>query len=196
MRLILASASPRRKELLERLGLAFEVEAPDIDESRLPGEGPGDVVERLARAKATGSSAPGRTVIGADTMVVHRGQIMGKPGHPEEARTMLRSLSGTRHEVFTSVAVSGWVDDSEVVESLVDVAEVTFLPMTDDEIDEYVATGEPMDKAGAYALQGVGGRFIESISGSPYTVIGLPIHLLSRLLERTGHGLGSFKMME
>lgn len=109
---------------------------------------------------------------------------------------MLRSLSGTRHEVFTSVAVSGWVDDSEVVESLVDVAEVTFLPMTDDEIDEYVATGEPMDKAGAYALQGVGGRFIESISGSPYTVIGLPLHLLSRLLERTGHGLGSFKMME
>lgn len=196
MKLILASASPRRRELLERLGLAFEVEAPDIDESRLPGEGPGDVVERLARAKATGSSAPGRTVIGADTMVVHRGQIMGKPGHPEEARTMLRSLSGTRHEVFTSVAVSGWVDDSEVVESLVDVAEVTFLPMTDDEIDEYVATGEPMDKAGAYALQGVGGRFIESISGSPYTVIGLPIHLLSRLLERTGHGLGSFKMME
>ncbi len=196
MKLILASASPRRRELLERLGLAFEVEAPDIDESRLPGEGPGDVVERLARAKATGSSAPGRTVIGADTMVVHRGQIMGKPGHPEEARTMLRSLSGTRHEVFTSVAVSGWVDDSEVVESLVDVAEVTFLPMTDDEIDEYVSTGEPMDKAGAYALQGVGGRFIESISGSPYTVIGLPIHLLSRLLERTGHGLGSFKMME
>lgn len=196
MKLILASASPRRRELLERLGLAFEVEAPDIDESRLPGEGPGDVVERLARAKATGSSAPGRTVIGADTMVVHRGQIMGKPGHPEEARTMLRSLSGTRHEVFTSVAVSGWVDDSEVVESLVDVAEVTFLPMTDDEIDEYVATGEPMDKAGAYALQGVGGRFIESISGSPYTVIGLPLHLLSRLLERTGHGLGSFKMME
>lgn len=105
---------------------------------------------------------------------------------------MLRRLQGDRHEVFTGVAVSSW-NGGPVVHSTVDVTEVAFLPMTDDEIADYVSTGEPMDKAGAYALQGAGGRFIESVRGSPFTVIGLPIHLVSRLISSAGMDIRSFR---
>lgn len=189
MRLILASSSPRRAELLERLGLEFAVLPADVDESRLPDEDPGKYVERLGRAKAGAVGERGDVVIGADTAVVHRGHVLGKPGHPEEARSMLRRLQGGVHEVFTGLAVA----HSQEVVSLVDRTEVRMASMTADEIADYVDCGEPMDKAGSYALQGRGGLYVESIVGSPFTVIGLPVHLLARLTEGVGAQLGKFQ---
>ncbi len=191
MRLVLASSSPRRIELLERLNLDFAVEPPGVDESRLPEEPPAAYVERLARVKAEAVAGPGRVVVAADTAVVHAGHMLGKPAHPEEARGMLRRLEGDSHDVFTGVAVATMGDELKVA-SMVDVTEVVVLPMTGDEIARYVDTGEPMDKAGAYALQGMGGRFVESVRGSPFTVIGLPIHLIPRLLARVGAELDQF----
>lgn len=188
MRLILASGSPRRAALFDQLGLAYEIVAPDIDESRRPDERAGDYVERLSREKAKTASTPGAVVIGADTAVVHDGQILGKPAHPEEARAMLRRLQGQVHEVFTGVAVA-WEDE---VRSLVDITEVEMLSMTEEEISDYVDSGEPMDKAGAYALQGRGGMFVATINGSPSTVVGLPIHLVPRLLAQSGTTLHAF----
>lgn len=169
------------------------METPDVDESRRPDESPGVYVERLAKEKAASAAARDRFVIAADTAVVHEGRVMGKPGHPEEARAMLHRLEGDSHEVFTGVAVAGW-DGRPIVQSVVDVTEVVFLPMTDHEIADYVSSGEPMDKAGAYALQGHGGRFVEAVRGSPFTVIGLPIHLLSRLLVQAGGDIDAFRL--
>lgn len=188
MRLVLASGSPRRAALFDQLGLAYEIIAPDLDESRRPDERAGDYVERLAREKATAVATPGAVVIGADTAVVHEGQIMGKPAHPEEARSMLRRLQGQIHEVFTGIAVA-WEGE---VRSVVDITEVEMLAMTEEEISDYVDSGEPMDKAGAYALQGRGGMFVATISGSPFTVVGLPIHLVPRLLAQSGTTLHHF----
>lgn len=195
MKLVLASSSPQRRELLTRLGVRFEVEPPEVDETRHPGESPPQTVERLARAKAKAVVGPGKVVLAADTLVVHEGRALGKPAHPEEARAILRRLQGSAHDVFTGIAVAYW-DESAVVESMVDVAEVSFLPMTDDEIASYVATGEPMDKAGSYALQGLGGRYVEAVHGSPFTVIGLPLHLIARLVARTGHDLDVFTLTQ
>ncbi len=191
MKLVLASASPRRKDLLERLGLRFEVDPPDVDESRLPDEPAATYVERVSRLKATTIVSPGTVVIAADTAVVHEGRILGKPAHPEEARSMLRRIEGDRHEVFTGVAAATAENGLEVV-SMVDVTEVALLTMTAEEIASYVESGEPMDKAGAYALQERGGRFVERVSGSPFTVIGLPVHLLPRLLRRVGAEFDEF----
>jgi len=189
VRLILASGSPRRAALLNQLGLEFEVRPADVDESRRPDEAAGAYVERLAREKAQEVVEPGLVVIAADTAVVHEGHVLGKPSHPEEARSMLRRLQAGVHEVFTGVAVAG----NGEVESLVDITEVRMLPLTDEEVADYVDTGEPMDKAGSYALQGMGGVFVESISGSPFTVVGLPIHLLPRLVAGVGADLQRFK---
>lgn len=180
MRIVLASSSPRRSRLLDQIGLDHTVMPADVDESRRPDEPPGTYVERVARDKAMAIDAPDDVIVAADTAVVFEGQILGKPAHPQEARAMLQRLQGDRHEVFTCVAVRR----GSSLESLVDVTHVQMLPMTDDEIARYVADGEPMDKAGAYGLQGRGGVFVESISGSPFTVVGLPIHLLPRLLRR------------
>ena len=191
MRLVLVSGSPRRRQLLDQLGLDYDVVKPEIDETSLPNEDPAGYVERVARTKAEWGSGPGRLVLAADTTVVHRGRMMGKPAHPEEARSMLRSLQGDRHEVFTGLAVASWGDGPEV-HALVDACEVVMMVMTEDEIADYVATGEPMDKAGAYAIQGRGGRFVQSVHGSPFTVVGLPVHLLARLVARSGHGLDDF----
>jgi len=193
MRLVLASASPRRRELLERLGLQFDVEPADIDETRRPDEPPGVYVERVASDKARAVAGPGRLVIGADTSVVHEGRILGKPAHPEEARSMLRRLEGETHEVFTGMAVASW-DEGVSLDSEVDVTEVKMVAMTGDEIADYVSTGEPMDKAGAYALQGSGGRFVEAVKGSPFTVIGMPIHVLPRLIAHAGSDFDAFRM--
>ena len=188
MRLLLASGSPRRRELLERLGLDFDFVSPDVDESRFPEEAPAAYVERVARAKAEAVAGDGLIVVAADTTVVHEGRVMGKPGHPEEARSTLRRIQGEVHEVFTGLAVGGW-DGRAQIKSVVDFAEVTMLPMTDEEIAWYVGTGEPLDKAGAYALQGLGGMFVSRVDGSPFTVIGLPIHLLARLVSASGADL-------
>ena len=192
MRMVLASGSPRRRELMERLGLEFEVQVPEVDESRLPDEAPAAYVERVARAKAEAVAGEGLLVVAADTTVVHEGRVMGKPGHPEEARAMLRRLSGDVHEVFTGLAVGSWEDGVEM-RTIVDVAEVEMIPMTDEEIAWYVDSGEPLDKAGGYALQGLGGVFVNKVVGSPFTVVGLPIHLLARLVTASGEDLTRFR---
>lgn len=189
MRLVLASGSERRIELLRRLHLDFVASQPGTDETRLPDEGPAAYVERVAREKAMELAAADVVVVAGDTAVVHGGHIMGKPAHPDEARAMLSRLQGDTHEVFTAVAVAG----NGTVHSLVDVTKVDMLPMTDEEIADYVSTGEPLDKAGAYALQERGGLYVESIEGSPFTVIGLPIHLLPRLTRRVGVDLLRFQ---
>ena len=185
MRLVLASGSPRRAQLLGTVGLDFEVEVPGIEEVRHPDEAPAAFVERIAREKAAVSSREGVVAIAADTVVVHRGHILGKPGHPAEARSMLERLAGDSHTVFTGVAVVSW-DGGPVVRSASDRTAVRFTDMTGSEIDAYVASGEPMDKAGAYGIQVAGGMFVEAIEGSPSNVAGLPLHLAVRLLRAAG----------
>lgn len=182
MRLILASGSPRRAALLESLGLSFGVAVPDVDESRFPEEEPDHYVERVARLKVAAVDGSDAVVLAADTTVVHEGKVLGKPAHPAEARRMLRHLSGDVHAVYTGVAVSS----DGVVSSVVDRSLVRMSELTDHEIDRYVATGEPLDKAGAYALQGLGGMFVEAVDGSPSNVIGLPLHVAVRLLRAHG----------
>lgn len=168
--------------MLSSLGLGFEVIPPDIAEIIRPDEAPAAFVERVAREKAAAVDAPGSVVIAADTAVVHAGRILGKPRHPAEAISMLESLAGEWHTVVTGVAVRR---DSEV-RSVVEQTRVSFTTMTGTEIAAYVATGEPMDKAGAYGLQGLGAVFVESVDGSPSNVIGLPVVPLARLLRSFG----------
>ncbi|HEX9763507.1 MAG TPA: Maf family protein [Acidimicrobiia bacterium] len=189
MRLVLGSSSPRRRELLGALNLSFEVESPDVDESRFPDEPPSTYVERIARAKAAAVAGVDVVAVAADTTVVLQGKVLGKPAHPEEARSMLRRLQGSKHEVITGLAV---VAKGET-HSLTDSTEVEMLSMTDHEIASYVAGGEPMGKAGAYALQGEGGIFVKKLIGSPSTVVGLPVHQLPRLLGRVGLELSQFR---
>jgi septum formation protein len=186
MRLVLASRSPRRAALLSQIGYVFEVEPPDIDETRFPDEEPVKYVERIARAKAEAVTGEEKVAIAGDTAVVHEGHVLGKPGHPEEARAMLRRIQGAEHEVLTGLAVAGMVDGGFVVRSLVDMTTVRMAPMIESEIVDYVSSGEPLDKAGAYGIGGLGGRFIEAVVGSPATVAGLPIHLVHRLLSAFG----------
>lgn len=182
MELVLASSSPRRAALLESLGLSFRIVAPDVDETRHPDEEPDFYVERVARMKALAVAEPGAVTLAADTTVVHEGKVLGKPAHPGEARSMLARLQGDVHAVFTGVAVA--VDGA--VSSAVDRSLVRMSEMTDVEIDRYVAGGEPIDKAGSYALQGLGGMFVERVEGSPSNVIGLPLHIAARLLRAHG----------
>ncbi len=182
-RVILASASPRRARILESLGLTFDVRPADVDESLLPGESPGAAVRRLARTKAIGVGLrPGECVIAADTVVVLGSRIMGKPLDRAEARAMLRELSGRTHTVTTGVAVA-WGPRLAIV---VDVTEVRFRKMDETEIRKYVRTGEPLDKAGAYHVEGGGAAFIEAIHGSPSNVAGLSVTTARRLLKRAG----------
>jgi septum formation protein len=186
--IVLGSASPRRRELLASLGLTFTVAPADVDETLLPGENPFDAAERLARAKAEAAAerAPSEAlVIAADTLVVLDGKALGKPRDRAEAAAMLRSLSGRRHEVVTGVALVR----GSVMTSGREVTEVVIAPLADDEIARYAATGEPDDKAGAYAMQGIGGLLIERVEGSPSNVIGLPVRLLGQLAARLGVSL-------
>lgn len=180
--LVLASASPRRAALLARLGLAPERRPADIDETPLPGERPEAMVRRLARAKAAHASRGSDTevVLAADTTVALDGAVLGKPGDEREAAAMLRRLSGRTHAVHTAVAVRRAT--TEVAASATTL--VTFRTLTDEEIAWYVATGEPEDKAGAYALQGAGAVLVSSITGADTTVIGLPLATTARLLRR------------
>lgn len=179
-KLLLASASPRRAEILRNVGWDFEALSVDIDESRRAGEDATSYVERVARAKAEAAAAQVQdsVVVGADTIVIIDGEILGKPRDTEDARRMLRLLQGRWHQVLTGVAV---IDGKP---SLVahEVTDVKFAQMTEDEINWYVATGEPMDKAGAYAIQGKGARFIEGIKGDYLNVVGLPLRLLYKLV--------------
>ena len=183
MDIVLASTSPRRRELLGVLGVPFRVVAPvGVDERPLDGERPRDLAARLAADKAR--SVDGDPVLAADTVVDIDGEILGKPGDAEDARGMLQRLSGRTHLVHTGVAVRS--GDGVEVEVEVVTTSVRFTPLTPDAIEWYLATGEPFDKAGAYAIQGAGGVFVERVDGSVSNVIGLPLHTVVRLLGRRG----------
>jgi septum formation protein len=181
--LILASASPRRRELLSQLGLAFTVSAADIDETPREGEAAEAYVLRLAREKALTVAArhPGAWVLAADTTVALGPELLGKPADAEEARAMLSRLSGRTHDVYTGVALAG-----RHTEALVVRTRVTFRALGPGEIAWYAGTGEPLDKAGAYAVQGKGGFLVAAVEGSPTNVIGLPLGETLALLERAG----------
>jgi septum formation protein len=185
VRLILASASPRRAELLRAAGFEFDVMPADVDESVLPGESPEPHVRRLAEAKARAlvARAGRRPVLGADTVVVVDGEILGKPVNDDDARRMLFMLSGRRHQVVTGVCV---MEASTESVTGVAVTTVELSPLTAPEIDWYVRSGEPMNKAGAYAIQGLASRFITRIEGSYSNVVGLPIALVYRLCIDAG----------
>lgn len=184
-KLILASASPRRAELLRQMGIAFETKAVDIDETPQVGELPYDYVERLAIEKAVAAKVfypeQGTCVLGSDTAVVINGDILGKPDNKEHALTMLRMLSGTSHTVLTSIAMVGQQQDCIVSKS-----KVTFANMTEREIEWYWSTGEPRGKAGAYAIQGKAAMFISRLEGSFSGVMGLPLYETAKLLKQHG----------
>lgn len=182
--IVLASASPRRRELLQQIGVVFRVVVADITERPLPDEIPGDFVLRMAREKALEvlRMEPGRLpVLGADTAVILEGRILGKPANRKQAAEMLNSLSGKTHEVFSAVVVA--VSESETHEAL-NVSRVTFSELEPDWIESYIETGDPMDKAGAYGVQGKAGEKISRIEGSFYGVMGLPLYETAQLLKR------------
>jgi septum formation protein len=193
--LVLASASPRRRELLGNAGISFTVQAADIDERPLAGESPRDCAERLAREKALAvfRARPQDCVLGADTIVVIDDTILGKPRDADDAARMLRLLSGRTHAVITGVCVVGPVASGQwSVVSKTDqltaseTTLVTFCELSDAEIRDYVSTGEPMDKAGAYAIQGIASRWIPRIEGEYSNVVGLPVALVYRMLQERG----------
>ena len=182
MKIILASASPRRRELIGNLNIGFEVKTADCEEITIPGERPEDTVKRLSEAKARrvaeleGGDA---VVIGADTVVAIDGKILGKPADENEAAEMLKLLSGRTHRVYTGITVTGGGKTvSEYVET-----EVRFYELTDSQIKRYIATGEPMDKAGAYGIQKYGSLLVEEILGDYFNVVGLPVGRLDRVLR-------------
>lgn len=184
LQVILASSSPRRRELLTLIGIPHEVLPADINESILPGEMPVPHAERLARAKALTIAAkePSAIVIGSDTIVVIDDQILGKPADEGDAHRMLRMLSGKEHTVYTAVAVAS---GGEVV-SAVERVQVTFRELSDSDIADYIATREPMDKAGSYGIQGLGATIIEKVDGDFFAVMGLSLVRLVDLLKQIG----------
>lgn len=194
--LILASASPRRRELLTQAGISFTVEAADLNEERLPDEAAAAYVQRLAVEKAQAvwarhqpadTAADPLVVLGADTAVVSEGNILGKPANAADARRMLQLLSGRTHAVLTGLAAV----TRKGVKSEVEITQVTFNVIHDAEIDQYVASGEPLDKAGAYAIQGYAARWIPRIEGCYFNVVGLPIARTIALLADAQLALGS-----
>ncbi len=189
VQLILASASPRRHELLRQLGVSYRIKVSDVDESVLPGEDPADYVRRVAQDKAqavAGRDESGLPVLGADTTVVIEGRILGKPGDAAEAAEMLRLLSGQVHKVYSAVVL---VEDAGTIRSLLSVTEVRFAQLEEDWIEAYVATGEPMDKAGAYGVQGCAAHRISEIRGSYSGVMGLPLFETMEILHAAGFSL-------
>lgn len=178
--LVLASQSPRRAEILRQAGIRFTIRAAEVDESPLAGEDPGEYVQRLAEAKARAVAASEEEIVlGADTTVVIDGEILGKPADAADARRMLALLAGRRHQVMTGICLrrgGGVVRDCAITD-------VWFAPMAEAEIADYAASGEPLDKAGAYGIQGLASKFIERIDGCYFNVVGLPIALVYRHLR-------------
>lgn len=183
-RLILASSSPRRKELLENLHLAFEISSSDADESFGEELSPSEAVMELAARKsgAVSKKFPDSFIIGADTVVVYEGLILGKPGDRKEASEMLRILSGNTHTVYTGVSIITPEKEARFYEK----TDVTFWELSDEEIDTYIKSGEPFDKAGGYGIQGFGSMLVRQIEGDYYTVVGLPVSRLVRELRNNG----------
>ena len=180
MKLILASASPRRRELLGLFGIPFEIRAADIDETMEPNGSPFDEVGRVSRLKALATERSGEdVVIAADTIVVLGSQILGKPHSPEEAKQMLRSLSGRDHQVMTGLTVLR----GETCRTVTEITHIHFRQLLEREIEAYVQSGEPMDKAGSYGIQGGAALFAEGMSGDYYNVMGLPVCTLWKLLR-------------
>lgn len=179
---VLASSSPRRRALLKLLLADFEVVPSDVDESIQIAESPEAIVARLAREKAVAVQErhPSACIIGADTLVVCEEQLLGKPASPDEARCMLRKLSGKTHQVLTGVCLL-YLDTVSVECATTDV---TFCELTEQEIENYLRSGEPFDKAGAYATQGLGARFVEKIDGCHFNVVGLPVSRLYKMMKR------------
>lgn len=187
MKLILASASPRRAEVLRSAGIAFNVLSSAVDETAIPGERPNDLVKRLAFAKGelVAARAVGPAiVIAADTVVVLEGEILGKPRTTEDARQMLEKLCGRTHTVLTGVTLIRLPDVER--REFVETTQVHFAAISEEEIVKYMASGEPFDKAGSYAIQGLGGRFIPRIEGCYFNVVGLPLARLCRELAELG----------
>jgi septum formation protein len=182
LKVVLASASPRRRELLTLIGIPHDVRPANIDESYRAGETPLEHVERLAREKAAAIDAPDAVTIGSDTIVVLDGDVLGKPRDREHARAMLERLRGRSHVVMTAVAVR-WHGE---LRSTVEQVGVTFRELDADEIERYIDTGEPMDKAGAYGIQGYGATIVERVDGDYFSVMGLPLNRLVRLLGDLG----------
>jgi septum formation protein len=190
MKLILASSSPRRAEVLRKAGFLFEVRPANVDETLLPQESPEDYVRRVAKSKAQVIAEQARAtgeraiVIAADTTVVTEGQILGKPEDAEDARRMLRLFSGKTHEVLTALAVINIPTGKEALH--VEKTRVEFLKMPEAEIERYIQTGEPFDKAGAYGIQGIAGRYATRIEGCYFNVLGLPLSCLWTTLQAVG----------
>jgi septum formation protein len=186
-KIILASSSPRRADLLTAIGVDFELTPSQIHERPHPDEAPPDYIIRLARAKVidVARKRDSGLVIGADTIVVLDGKILGKPKDDADAESMLRQLSGRWHAVMTGVALYDAATRREVVDY--DKTLVRFAQLTDKEIDWYIGSGEPRDKAGSYGIQGLGGMFVEEIAGNYHNVVGLPLPLVYRLAKRLGY---------
>ena len=189
MKIVLASASPRRAEILRNAAIPFETQAEITDESRRPGELRADFIRRVALAKARAAAGAQRDrgdciFIGADTVVIAGDEMLGKPESAEDARRMLRLLSGAVHEVHTGLAVIRRPGGMEAV--VEEVTRVTFAVLSDDDLDSYIATNEPFDKAGAYGIQGIGGRYVTRIEGCYFNVMGLPLARLWTLLREFG----------
>jgi len=177
--LVLASASPRRQELLRAAGIDFVVRPADVDETPREGESAESYVLRLAEEKARAAWRPGETTLGADTVVAVEGRLLGKPSDAEEAAAMLSLLSGRGHEVLTGVCLY----NGEQVRNAAERTRVEFLPLSEEEIAAYVASGEPLDKAGAYGIQGRASKFVRRIEGCYFNVVGLPVSRLYRWLR-------------
>lgn len=186
--IVLASASPRRRELLEQIGLKFDIIPSHAEERVLPDESPEEHVVRLSIDKATEvarrSDVKGRWFIGSDTIVLYEGQILGKPADAQHAASMLRQLSGREHRVLSGFAILDRMTGEQRAEAV--STEVRFRELTEMEIARYIASGEPMDKAGSYAIQGLGVCFVASISGSYSNVVGLPLCRLTLALKDLG----------
>ncbi len=189
--LVLASSSPRRREILGRLGIQPRIEPADIDETPQPGEHAGAYVERLAREKAATAARPGVVVLAADTAVVLDGVILGKPADVEDAARMIGSLAGRTHQVVSGVAVA--LDGDATVASATEWTSVSVEPLDERRIAWYATSGEPDDKAGAYGLQGAAGLFADRVTGSVSNVIGLPLPLVDQLFDELGLDLLDFR---
>ena len=180
--IVLASGSPRRASVLRQLGIPFETTRTGIDETALPGEGPIELAERLAREKAVAGARPGALSLGFDTLVAHRGDVLGKPEDERAAIAMVLRLADDAHDVYTGIAAA----TVDRVESAVERTRVRFRAILPDEAAAYVATGEPLDKAGAYGIQGFGAVLVDSIRGDFFAVVGLPVSRLVALLSELG----------
>lgn len=190
-RLVLASSSPRRRQLLGELGLEFVVRPADADERPLPGEAPAAMVERLAREKAVASIGEGELVLAADTIVVLDGAILGKPRDPADAAAMLCRIAGREHQVFTGVALAAEQGRRAALRVVRTAVRMRALDAA--EVASYVASGEPLDKAGAYAIQGWGAIYVETIVGNYSNVVGLPIPAVAELFAELGFDLARFR---